>query len=258
MKRLIALAASMIMLGSNLQAQSAEDFCATAPADLMSALDGAWTLTHGPGITMTGAGVHAFPAPKPTTLEFTYWRNFGFGVLSGDGQNMVMLPASAQATADYVDDLVAETGIANVTPETTACDWYALPSMIGTNRYSLRGPGPDSFDLSDLSLGTAENMDSIMIDYCVQAQTGNRIVELFSEYGDRTGPQEYTTPAGFVFNVNPMECEHESGSGDMTMTVFLKFDSPNSASGVASFSGDMTAGGRRIRFAAETPVWMTR
>ena len=247
MKRLVASLLSLFLAGGIAQAQSADEFCATAPTDLLSALDGAWTLTHGPGVSMTGMGTHAFPAPEPTTLQFQYLPNYGFGELSGDGQSMLMFPAGGQATAAYIDGVISQSSLQNVQPNSAGCDWYALPSLVGTNSYVLEGNGNTSIDLEDLR-GMMFDGD-LTIWFCANTPTYDFFEDIDNE--------DSFAAAG----VDDEECRArspQSGQGDMSMTLFLKFDSPSSASGVASFSGDMRAGRQRIRFAAETPVWMTR
>lgn len=257
MKRLIALIASLFMAGSIANAQSADDFCATAPADLLSALDGTWTLTHGAGKTFTGAGTTPFPAPRPTTLEFAYWRNFGFGVLSGDGQSMVMLPADAQATAEHIDGLLSATGLPNLQPTDAECDWYALPAIIGTNEYALQGSGPNAPNIEDFRYEGTDNWRSGSITHYLSICNREGFEHLLNRR-DRVPGTDTTLDIRPLLVADCPETARADGNGKMAMTLILKFDSPNSASGVASFRGKVRAGGQRISFAAETPVWMTR
>lgn len=71
-------------------------------------------------------------------MRLTYWENFGFAVLSAQGQSMVMLPVNSQAKAAHFDRLVQETGLQGIQVAVTACDLHARSSFVGTNMYNLK------------------------------------------------------------------------------------------------------------------------
>ena len=125
-----------------LAAGGATDVCSMSPFDFLDALEGTWQVSHGPGFALVGGfGRQNFPAPAPITLTFTSWSNVGIGILSGDGQDLFMLPTGAQETAAHLSTLVQNGGSLGPMPAEAPCGWEGLPAMIGTNTYRLLGDG---------------------------------------------------------------------------------------------------------------------
>lgn len=112
-------------------------FCATAPQELLVALDGSWSMTQGPGVAV-GAFPIPLPGHPPVAMRLEYDPEGGFAILSGQGQQMLMVPmvtetASRALGKDSFDVFATETeGL-------DACDWYALPTLVGSNAYALSG-----------------------------------------------------------------------------------------------------------------------
>lgn len=88
------------------------NFCATSPAELLSALDGTWTLTQGPGWAAAGGGSIGMRLPPhpPQQMQIAFDPNLGFPVMSAQGQHMVLLPAGPDPVADHIDGVIQETG----------------------------------------------------------------------------------------------------------------------------------------------------
>jgi len=131
----------------------AADLCATSPAELLAALDGTWTLNQGPGWAAAGGGAIGTPLPAhpPQQIQIALDPNLGLPVLSAQGQHMMMVPAEPEPVAEHIDSVIEETGSAGAQSNATDCDWYGLPPIIGTNMYSLDGPGVQTPDLSALA-----------------------------------------------------------------------------------------------------------
>ncbi|SLN55695.1 hypothetical protein ROA7450_02871 [Roseovarius albus] len=265
--RHILLAILFFFYAGSVSAQQSSDdladFCATATPDLMAALNGTWRLTHESGSAYFGnMSRQDFPAPAPIDLEFLHWSNLDIGILSGEGQYLLMLPVSTEAAADHISTLVQDEVTADLMPGSASCDWYALPAMIGTTSYSLK-----SDELEPVI--RPENVHlwqgGVVINICPE---GEKEEELWSSIPDEYRDTSNDTDARIrlsektdlqIYRDEKSACAvHNSTKGDLDMTLIVKFSSPNSASGIVSFWGKMDAGGQKIGFFAQTPVKMSR
>lgn len=243
----IAVAVALVFLTGSAEAQSESDFCTTPPIELLRELEGTWQVKQGAGYTLSGVGQFPLPPQPAQSMEFQYIAHHDIGVLSGQGQHMIMLPGNAGQMADHLDSLLLDTGLRDVRQDVSGCDWQTMPSLVGTNHYSLTGRGqePDILRL----MGGAGWDGYLGISFC---STGATMETTEMIIGDTTVGVE-------VLDADNPACQQSPGGrGDMQMTVLLRFDSPNSAAGILSFRGDMRAQGTRIRFAAQAPLTMTR
>ena len=248
---------------------SGAGFCTTAPQELLVALDGSWSLTQGMGAgtgwTMVGGipipvGI-AFPLPPqaPVGMTLTYDPDIGAAIMSGDGQQMIMMPTmtetAAQALGPDFEDLVGSAASG------AECDWYALPTLVGTNEYFLSGGAiPPEYEL--LAGGTTRTSGFSAVFLCVN---GKRIDAFLSfegkwaiigpDIGIGTKPSHMDEQAWQNLKpVSAFKCGQNLPKGDMSMTIALKFDSPSSGRGRVVYDGELDGS----RFTVVAPVEMTR
>lgn len=224
-------------------------FCATAPQDLLSALDGSWSLTQGRGIAIGGPPI-PLPAHPPVEMGLEYNSEGGYAILSGQGQQMLMLPTSTETASNILGGL--NENFVTATEGMDACDWYALPTLVGSNWYDLTRIITSQ---TSPSIGAADGTSAAaMIFFCINdlqyytvfavEEGGPVMVEVAQDIDWTSGPP------------SPNECNIpiDAVTGDMKMTIALKFDSPSSARGMLSFRGEQ--GG--YHFAAWAPITMSR
>lgn len=210
------------------------DFCATAPQELLAALDGSWSFTQGRGMAITGGPAVPLPAHPPVRMGLEYNSEGGYAILSGQGQQMLMLPTATETASGLLGGLYQN--FVTSTEGMDACDWYALPTLVGTNAYDLSGHfGPPSGNPDGKNLSLCYDGDHYIFNYEVGLYNG--VIEEI-----------------VLKKVGSCDDRDWVDGGDMTMTIALKFDSPSSARGMLSFSGKH--GG--YRFAAWAPITMSR
>ncbi len=117
---------------------SGDDFCALAATDLLAALDGSWTVNHGGGTAVgeTEDGIIAIPFPSPPAGKIIFKYAPDRGVIdarSPDGfHHMLVLPTPDKQ--EPAASLIVGEPPAGET-STAGCDWYALPTLIGSNHF---------------------------------------------------------------------------------------------------------------------------
>lgn len=162
---------------------------------MLVALDGAWNLRQGPGAAYVAGTAIPLPAHAPVAVRFNYDSAQRLvHIVSADLANGIhMFPTATQQSAG------AAAALADQPAFSSSCDWYALPTLIGTNVYHFVEEAHfERFAAADalcLLLGSM-----------------------------------------FCFEVPPSH--HPGGEVDMQMTLILRFTSANSGSGVVIFSGD--------------------
>lgn len=145
--------ALLVSLALPVQAQNqpqADPFCPMAPADLLVALDGTWSLVQGAGAAWAispgvgGMGI-PFPAERtPVALTFRYEADVGVTVVTGSNmdEQIIMRPletetASIDAPAWAFAESLLTNGLSDSDTSAGSCDWYTLPILFGTNRYTF-------------------------------------------------------------------------------------------------------------------------
>lgn len=257
-------------------------FCDTRTTDFLADLEGTWRLSHGPGFALFGGmGRQDFPAPAPITLTFTAWSNVGVGILSGDRQNLFMLPTSAQGTADHLATLAPTTEVRRLMPANPPCGWEDLPAMIGTNTYRLEGDGGRELTLNEIDPRDIGNRFANRFALVLCSETGTYDALADAVPDDFVPRWRFDSRRGEDFRGDPTRRDRvelivvgddracrppmTSADGDMDMTLILKFSSPRAATGIVSFHGRMqgmglasNGGNLGIGFYAQTPVTMSR
>jgi hypothetical protein len=227
------LATALILFGVPAGYVAAQDapaggdgFCATAPQELLVALDGGWSLRQGPGIVIGGPRI-PLPAHPPVAVSLQYNSEGGYAILSAQGQEMIMLPTSTDMATTLLGGM--SENFVTSTEGMNACDWYALPTLVGTSVY-------------DLTTTRYEDRPPVAsADICFN--------DVFYVFDLNEVGLPVLDPIGTV-------CQLPVGStpGEMTMTVALKFDSPSSARGMLHFQGKTG----EYPFAAWAPITLSR
>lgn len=222
------------------------DFCAIAPQALLVALDGSWSMEQGPGFAIGGVPI-PLPAHPPVAMRLEYVADGGYAILSGQGQQMAMVPMVTETATEVLGDWSEH--FVSSTEGMEACDWYALPTLMGSNVYALRGAIPP--DMATVLGEYSSSTDSFAVGIfaCVGGRTPVFIAGGTSEgvgYGQADEVLDYSRFCG--------DKGMRSTQGDMSMTISLKFDSPSSARGMLTFSGEYDG----YPFAAWAPITLFR
>lgn len=219
------------------------DFCAIAPQELLVALDGSWSLEQGAGLAVGGVPI-PLPAHPPVAMRLEYDAEGGFAILGGQGQQMVMVPVVTETASAVLGDWFEH--FATATEGMDACEWYALPTLVGSNVYALKGTTQTgSLQWFDDSGAVMEyNMGAV---FCV----GDHAYFLLLQ----SGPEgKVLVPGEDTDGSRCADTDVIRSAGDMSMTISLKFDSPSSARGMLTFMGESDG----YSFAAWAPITMTR
>lgn len=268
-RRLGILLLMVIVTPKPAEAQQSEDaFCASAPDELLAAIEGDWSLTQGAGFFVVGPQTMPLPSHPPKAISITYDpTDFHATVTAPDGRMILIPTAEDSVTADvpYLNDKDAEKflGIG------AGCDHYALPLMLGANVYSLnRAQG--AYRIVWLVLG------EVSVPFCSGADASKFTEEYWRDTGEelviqpgpdpteplhkgigvgstdiRDTPDSAWFPCPFKDSLNSIP---EAAEGEMTMTLIVKFRTPDFATGLLQFHGQMEG----HKFAAKAPVTLSR
>lgn len=194
---------------SEAQEPQSEGFCALTDEALLAELDGAWNLTQGPGVVNASFMQIPLPGHPPAPVTFEYDPERGVVDLVGAdlSDNMIMF-ASVPSIAEDLARL-AEEGAEPGPP--TDCPWSVVPTLIGTNFYEL--------------------VDD-------QYSGGHAVAHLCSADRWRNPePGSYydSEDARAWFDRN---CQRDRAEGQLQMTLYVRFSSPDSGAGTIFFSGE--------------------
>ena len=272
MKHLIAVSAAFVLSANVAAAQSTAGTCGAPSETLLSSLTGTWSLAQGPGAAFAvapGLGATALPLPAQPAqpVNLTFADPLPFGMISAQGQSMVMLPAGSEPTGAQIAWISEEDGLQTLDIDAQDCGWPAMPSFVATTSYMLQDFGPTSPSLNDLialpAVGFGD-VPAILIGVCQDTPTLEALEEVMNieDPNAMFGILDHTPgdgPVNILTTVvtNEELCERYESNvppGDMQMLLFLQFNSPNSASGVLSFKGKMSGN----RFSARAPVTLAR
>jgi len=258
---LIALASSSAFAQDEPAAPSSpDDFCATAPGDILSILQGDWSFKQGPGFATAGAvirgmgGITAIPLPShaPVPMKLTYDPETGFANLSGENpdggpENMIMFPSLPENLPTLADYLIAAER-ERLVEIGSGCDWDFLPIMVGTNRYSLdRAEAVETGNMMYAIVGGEAAGGCVFFEETSETRLiGHSLLRVIDEIPVvdlAIGPETST-------------CERtvRQTSGEFHMTIVVKFQSLNSGAGMVIFEGQSDG----HRFAAKAPITLTR
>lgn len=226
---------------ANAQAPSGgRDFCATAPADLLVAIDGSWTLQQGlTRMTVADLGMTIPLRPqRPVGVRLNYdGERRVVNVVAADlSDGIIMFPASPG------QERLAAMMIAPASANTAGgCDWYALPTLFGTNVYT-------------------EASVTHVYDAKSQAVCRQHVYEAATEavlgpYDPVDNPYGKTESA-LATSLSESVCDGDRPQGrfKMEMTLVLRFSSPNQGSGMLYFDGEQD--GHQV--SAVAPVTLRR
>lgn len=243
------------------QENPSPDICAMEDAELLPALDGNWSFKQGVG-RAGGAAVVPFKetdgsiagfvqlmltAKPPVELKLESAPNGSFSVLSGEGQNMVMVLADRQRAAQEIE-AQSQQGNNGDNASSVNCGDNELPVIVGTNDYLLIDSGGDEVEWRRLG-----NPDR---GFTVSVCSNNPLYQFLSifttDYGDFDTPSDEPVP--FTKCLFPVEDREPVAPGFMRMTIVAQFTSRRSGSGYLYFDGEMND----AQFSAVAPITLTR
>lgn len=241
-----------------------DTFCAQAPVEMVKAIEGRWTLTQGAGVALGGVIPIPLPAQAPQSVAIDVDENSGIAFLEHEGQKLAIVPVLPEQAVDQMAWL-RDDEIEGLTNPGGSCDWYALPVMLGSNVYALN---------AETAAAEAANPENKTYGV-VYAGNGNGDVHVcsngkvgYSVYSSKSGvEQDGDLTVGVISeddegaqNAARLKCATDEDvvlpatSGEMTMTLFVKFTSPNSGAGVLQFQGEQEG----YRFGARAPITFAR
>ncbi|MBV0914114.1 hypothetical protein [Anianabacter salinae] len=254
----------LILAAAQANAQSSRETCPTAPRDLLVGLDGTWSVQQGPGVMIVPVmGALPLPPHAPLRLTMAYDPETGTSQLTGNGPNeqLIMFPTH-ESLVPQIQEMVSAADKENLLNIGTDCDWYALPLMVGTNTYSLESPGFVETGTTVLALflpGVSNELTQSAIKSTAVCLTGKDKQEIADLMGGGRAQNmidalENVELAGPLFVAQDFGCAVTPSSGEMTMTLLVKFQSPESGTGMLIF--EVNQGGTRA--IAKAPVTMSR
>ena len=243
---LVVLCVSSLLSAAHAQEvsdNSPTEFCTLTGLDLLTALDGTWTLHQGAGMAMGGPFPIPLPPPRPVSVSLEYDPTQGVIDLIGTDSpgRMIMLPVASGGA----NQLVGEQPAGNAAASESGCNWNALPILVATNSYT-------------------EVDEVIVVDFEGAAICFNNMTEIKSSYTSWGDEVEYDVMAGAAIfycpaDLLPPPVVDDTGEFRMNMTLTLRFSDDRSGSGTVQFSGTQeNPRGGKIPFAAEAPVELTR
>lgn len=241
--RIVVLSVLAVPAYAQSSASSDDGFCASAPSDLFVALEGDWSLAQGPGSARAGVISLPLPPQRPVTLKLEFQPDVGVGFLSGQGQQMALIPAVPGLVAEKME-LLPQAETEKYENTGTDCNWYSLPSFVGTNDYVLDG----NYQAAELEAQTAEFVN-LPFNYVFHFCENNPVYEFLLE--SKTLSSGVTFSSTLTGNCNSPALP----PGQMSMTIVARFDSPNSGFGHVYFEGNQPGGGRYV---ANAPITLSK
>ncbi|MCX7560559.1 hypothetical protein OS190_13360 [Sulfitobacter sp. F26204] len=222
---------------------SSGEFCALSPLQMLTQLDGTWTLKQGAGGAATYRGIGVpLPPQKPIGLKLTYNEKSGFvEMLSASGDNRAVLFPSENSDNNWAAEMIQK--FPESAPENAGCTWSEMPVFIGTNVYDLSGH-------SGGGVHTLETIKDGLFDGPLSYSECKNVVEIGGRKAARPEHQPF-------FDAEFKKCESLVGQltpGTMVMTIFARFLNADTASGTVTFEGEQ--GG--YWFAAAAPLKFSR
>lgn len=240
-------------------AQSGSEACPTAPRDLLAGLDGTWSVQQGAGVMIVPVlGAMPLPPHEPLRLTMAYDPETGTSQLTGNGpdEQLIMFPTH-ESLVPQIQEVVSEADKEDLLNIGEGCNWYALPLMVGTNTYSLDAPASSeagtmiALALPE-ALPTSAPMSASLA--CLTRKEWQGMTD-FVEDNDLISAVEAMLSAPQLYVQPDAECNvTPASSGDMTMTLLVKFQSPNSGTGMLIFEVNQSG----TRAIAKAPVTMSR
>lgn len=259
-RNLFLILLPMLAAAASAYAQSGSE-CPTAPRDLLAGLDGSWSVQQGAGVMFVPVmGAMPLPPHEPLRLTMDHDPETGTSQLTGNGRNekMIMFPTH-ESLVPRIQDLVNQAEKENLLNFGDSCDWSALPLIVGTNSYSLDTPASSETGTA-IALALPEGlpasapMSAPLV--CLTSRDKQDIVDLLGESSQAVfGLVATMASAGKLYVQHDAKCNATlASSGDMTMTLLIKFQNPDSGTGMLIFEVNQNG----MRAIARAPVTMTR
>ncbi len=260
------IACALVLLGAipsaaHAQEESGGGFCASAPSELLSAIDGNWTFKQGAGGGLGAVIPFPLPAHPPQSVKIDVDEELGIATLKHAGRELAIIPIAADQVKGATE-LLNQADADELIDTKGACNWYSLPLMLGSDTYMLdpaMQPDTDTFifvrTIDTLESGQPIGVTHIFCKGGIQSMTDWSIYDPDAE--GQLAPDVYVheVPQGEYPNSCWREPDpREPKPGEMTMNLLVKFNSPNSGSGILLFMGEMDG----YKFAARAPVTLTR
>tara|TARA_R110002051_G_scaffold38159_1_gene81190 strand:+ start:428 stop:1225 length:798 start_codon:yes stop_codon:yes gene_type:complete len=252
------MAGALFQSPASAQGNGDAAFCASAPSEMLKAIDGKWKFTQGAGYGIGGVVPFPLPAHRPQSVSIRVDDNVGVAFLEHEGQKLAILPLPGD-DPDINEIAMTMTEKEKILNKGGACEWYALPVMMGFNMYALAEGvgGDDNASMTTIGLGGQS------IFFCKDGSNfgiRNRPTEggiKTHEYDPETdGNDPYDPDKRYVADNcdRPQPMPDLALDGAMIMTLLVRFDSPNSGQGVLQFEGKYGP----TNFAARAPVTFTK
>lgn len=247
-------------------AQIDADECPTAPRDLLAGLDGVWSVKQGAGVMIVPVmGAMPLPPHAPLRLTMAYDPGSGTSQLtgSGPGEQLIMFPTH-ESLIPQIQEMVSEADKAGLLNIGDSCDWYGLPLMVGTNTYSLSAAATSETGTA-IALALPEGLPtsapmSVPLT-CLTGQDKQGITAFLqankpAKFGAvAVGAVASLASSGTLYVQHDAKCNvTPESSGDLSMTLLVKFQTPTAATGMLIF--EISQNG--LQAIAKAPVTMSR
>lgn len=250
----LVIAIFALMASPALAATESEDLCSLEQTELLQALDGTWSVKQGPtrvggaatvphkygeGAT-PGFAAMALPAQPAVRLKMSFVPEQGYSLLTGQGQQMIIVPAGPSEAAAEIQAQRARDG-STADRAQNACSDAGNPAIVGTNRYRLVESEEIArimgIEAGGVELGTICSNDPLY--------------ELLTRYRFPNSP----ISGEDMGRATEDACRRgPEPDGDMQMTIVAQFESANFGEGHLYFSGEMNG----AYFGAVAPITLTR
>lgn len=236
-----------------------DTFCASAPIEMIKAIEGNWTLKQGAGYGAGGVLPFPLPAQPPQSVWIEVDAGKGIAYLKHDGQKLAIipvLPSEAMAQEIRLDE-AEQKGLLNTGG---GCEWYSLPIMLGSNVYELSYAAAKAQGVADgtsIAMVVTEGevfyacsngrMDRFKSTVSEILGEGVKVVEKSADAPEKAAGVEKYCELEDIDTPDPRV-------GEMVMNLLVKFKSPDSGTGILHFKGQYGA----TVFEAKAPVSLTR
>ncbi len=212
------------------QTANASDFCGQSSGDLLAALSGPWSVSHGAGVATAAGFTLPFPAPKDAVIDFEIMPEIGVILATGVDQVGEMLVVAAPSSLEEMASSSIDASLESTGAD--ACDGASLPVLIGTSNYP-------NFEHVDGDFGPTACQTIALMSYALGSAGVGAMASLVNYISDNNLCQ-------------PIENTIESGG--MVMKMIVHFSNAEHGSGYLTFDGEVDG----ASFRAYTPIALSR
>ncbi len=248
-------------INAKAQAEQDRNLCGILSPAILGGITGSWSISQGAGVAVAGPGL-AIPLPphpaQPMDLSLDGDLHAVRMVGGSPRQELLMLPVEGTAARMVMEAINAEEA-EGFMDTATMCDTETLPTLVGSTAYSFAGHEErETVNQEPMySVGIATG-DGSHETFCVpQAVLGEDVMGHTSDslFGTRIIGVEGMFAAAIAEGGTCEEADPpEPVDGSMVMTVVLKFETAERATGWLKFKGKQD----EHAFAATAPLTMTR